>query len=252
MPQPKPWLDEIIEALTELGGIAPYARLYAHVEKRDVMDFELNQHWQEKIRGTIQNYSSDSKTYKTGRPNLFFSVDGIGKGTWGLVSMVPPNPVPSDNLPAVIEAINTSTKVPQSAQQVKVSTYRYIRDTKLARTLKASYENKCQICGAQISTAGQGPYSEAHHIQPLNQDGPDVRENLVVLCPNHHAEFDYGGLAVEPGTHKVIHSDKSNYFHNKAIHVNHHLDDVYLTFHLERIFGQPKSLSDDSQKSFKQ
>jgi hypothetical protein len=36
----------------------------------------------------------------------------------------------------------------------------------------------------------------AHHIQPLGRPhcGPDCIENLIVVCPNHHAMCDYGAI----------------------------------------------------------
>lgn len=49
-------------------------------------------------------------------------------------------------------------------------------------------------------------YSEAHHIRPLGDlhRGNDVKENIVILCPNHHAEFDYVATTIEPETLKII------------------------------------------------
>jgi len=41
-------------------------------------------------------------------------------------------------------------------------------------------------------------YAEAAHIVPLGggYDGPDDEENILCLCPNHHAAFDHGGIYV--------------------------------------------------------
>ena len=64
--------------------------------------------------------------------------------------------------------------------------------------MKSEYYNYCQICKTRIPLGKNSYYSEAHHIRPLgsNHKGPDIKENLVVLCPNHHAEFDYGVLRI--------------------------------------------------------
>lgn len=42
-------------------------------------------------------------------------------------------------------------------------------------------------------------YSEAHHIIPLGREhgGPDLADNIIVLCPNHHALCDYGAMRLE-------------------------------------------------------
>jgi 5-methylcytosine-specific restriction protein A len=51
-------------------------------------------------------------------------------------------------------------------------------------------------------------YAEGHHLRPLGRphEGPDTPENLVVLCPNHHADFDYGLVSVDPGSLTVAHA----------------------------------------------
>ncbi|WP_198510290.1 HNH endonuclease signature motif containing protein, partial [Bacillus solitudinis] len=47
--------------------------------------------------------------------------------------------------------------------------------------------------------------TEAHHIKPYNKKhrGDDRKENLVVLCPNCHAQFDDSYFAIHPDTNKV-------------------------------------------------
>jgi putative restriction endonuclease len=70
---------------------------------------------------------------------------------------------------------------------------RVIRDSKLGRQLKKLYDYKCQVCDLQIETDA-GFYAEAAHIKPVGSphDGPDLIENLLCLCPNHHLMFDKG------------------------------------------------------------
>jgi predicted restriction endonuclease len=50
------------------------------------------------------------------------------------------------------------------------------------------------MCGRTIGLPNGKRYAEAHHIKPLGQPhcGPDILENIVCVCPNHHAELDYG------------------------------------------------------------
>ncbi len=77
--------------------------------------------------------------------------------------------------------------------RIVATTYRILRDTAAARQLKAEHDYRCQICDTTIELPGGLRYAEAHHVRPLGRphDGPDVRENMVVLCPNHHAMCDY-------------------------------------------------------------
>ena len=51
---------------------------------------------------------------------------------------------------------------------------------------------KCQVCGERIECADGSFYAEVHHIRPLggNHGVNDIRENMLVLCPTHHAMFD--------------------------------------------------------------
>ena len=46
---------------------------------------------------------------------------------------------------------------------------------------------------------GCGRYHcEAHHLRPLGRQhhGPAETSNVVILCPNHHAEFDFFLFAI--------------------------------------------------------
>lgn len=77
-------------------------------------------------------------------------------------------------------------------QRVKSQTMRVIRDTKAARDLKVLYGCECQVCGTVIEISEDQRYAEVHHIRPLGgvHEGKDKTDNMLVLCPNHHAMFD--------------------------------------------------------------
>jgi len=89
---------------------------------------------------------------------------------------------------------------------------RATRDREKVDRLKERYANECQICGKRLETADGAGYSEVHHIKPLGNphNGPDSIDNMLVLCPNHHADFDNGVLMVDPETLSVEHSYDSN------------------------------------------
>lgn len=69
--------------------------------------------------------------------------------------------------------------------------YRHIRDTAVSRAVKLAHGSKCQICGSSFDLPDGSAYAEAHHIKPLGHDGPDIKTNLICVCPNHHAMLDY-------------------------------------------------------------
>jgi putative restriction endonuclease len=72
-----------------------------------------------------------------------------------------------------------------------------IRNTAVALQVKRAHGYVCQVCRARLATP-RGDYAEAAHIRPLGapHDGPDVAENVLCLCPNHHVMFDYGAFTL--------------------------------------------------------
>ncbi len=181
------WRDDIIQALQNIGGIAPLSEIYIAVQ--DIRPEPYPQSFKATIRGTIENSSSDSEKFKGN--DIFFSAEGLGKGIWGLRSEVNNTLKATDlELPADGQA---------SPDKVLQETYRILRDTNLARQIKLLHNNKCQLCGEYIIINSAKRYSEAHHIMPLGRphNGPDISENILVLCPNHHAMLDYGAIKLK-------------------------------------------------------
>jgi predicted restriction endonuclease len=224
------WIDEIIKAYEFLGGIAPYSKVYKFIKENTSRN--LPSSWKAIIRKIVEDHSSDSKNFKG--KDLFYSVDGLGKGVWGLRSKIKDTPKAED-----LGIVEEETKLPE---KTKTEIFRVLRDTKLTRELKVLYDNKCQICGKKIRLK-ECDYSEAHHIKPLEKHlGPDSSDNIIVLCPNHHVEFDYGVLAINPKTLEIIHQNKNSEFVNKKIILNpiHKLNEEYLEYHLNEIFNNGK------------
>lgn len=85
---------------------------------------------------------------------------------------------------------------------------RVVRNTELATELKELYDHRCQVCGERRERGDGEPYAEAHHVHPLGASPPgiDAACNVLVLCPNHHADFDYGCLTVDPETYEIQHA----------------------------------------------
>lgn len=110
--------------------------------------------------------------------------------------------------------------------RVKSTTTRILRDTAVALEVKALHNYRCQLCGHSIGLRDGGFYSEAHHIQPLGRphNGPDVLANVLCVCPNHHAELDYGAtkLKLNELTRAAGHEIGAKYikYHNTSICVD--------------------------------
>jgi hypothetical protein len=101
---------------------------------------------------------------------------------------------------AIIESVGsyTSSEAPEVQDAI---VKRIKRNRKLVSELKALYEGHCQVCGFTFLKGDGTPYSEAAHITPISllEADLDVKDNLVVLCPNHHKMLDYGALAIDSG-----------------------------------------------------
>jgi len=77
------WKQDVIDALSALGGEASLKEINERV--KEIRTEKLPKTWTAIIRETIESHSSDSIKYNK-RENIFYSVNGIGKGIWGLHS----------------------------------------------------------------------------------------------------------------------------------------------------------------------
>jgi putative restriction endonuclease len=126
-----------------------------------------------------------------------------------------------------------------SSRRTDLLTSRIIRDTQQTQRIKALYDYRCQICSLRLE-GNAGPYAEAAHIRPLGKphNGPDVFENLLCLCPNHHVLFDYGGVAIADDYSIIGESGRL------AVNPNHKIDLRFIRCHRERYGFDASALQD--------
>lgn len=151
---------------------------------------------------------------------MFFSVEGIGGGVWGLrsVRLQPPKAI---DIEIAVETLNEE----DLPERTKPEVYRILRDTQLARTLKALHRDTCQLCGTQISLSNVRTYSEAHHINPLkNHKDLDIVDNILVLRPNCHVKCDYGSIELN--------------IQNIRLQPSHRIGMEYIEYHNRVLAGQ--------------
>jgi putative restriction endonuclease len=80
-----------------------------------------------------------------------------------------------------------------------------------------------------------GPVAIAGHIKALGKphDGPDVMENMLCLCPNHHEQFDKYAFYIEPENLSIVGLDgfegKKLAFSNK-----HHIGKEFLEYQYQQ------------------
>ncbi|WP_174734465.1 HNH endonuclease [Mesobacillus harenae] len=90
-----------------------------------------------------------------------------------------------------------------STEERLLQSIRYNRSENLSELLKEHYQHTCQICQDKMEIAPGQFYTETHHLHPVSAKGPDISENMLVVCRKCHKWLDYGSMYIEPGTLKV-------------------------------------------------
>jgi putative restriction endonuclease len=94
---------------------------------------------------------------------------------------------------------------PQNPELVEFKGKQYKRDNKSIVELKILRNFKCQICGFTILKKDNSHYIEAAHITEKRHKGPETPDNILILCPNHHKEFDLGNKKIiERTTENIV------------------------------------------------
>jgi predicted restriction endonuclease len=73
-------------------------------------------------------------------------------------------------------------------------------------------------------------------LQPLGSphEGPDVPENVLVLCPNHHADFEHGMIRVDPETLTLTHRYDVT-LTGRTLTTEHEIGEEYLRYHNQQV-----------------
>jgi|JI9StandDraft_2_1071091.scaffolds.fasta_scaffold31231_2 putative restriction endonuclease len=191
MPQIKPWIDEIIKALKELGGESSFKDLYLQIENRNVMNFKANPTWRDQVRSTIYANSEDSnigKERKTGN-NIFYRRKVYKSVFWGLNDFTPdsskfPMPVDEAGFPEGRKKFILHTIRERDSQVIK--------DAKEAFKKKHNRELFCEVCGfnfENIYGKHGKDYIEGHHSKPISKmKKGDVTKisDIIMVCSNCH------------------------------------------------------------------
>jgi hypothetical protein len=121
------------------------------------------------------------------------------------------------DLTIISSVVASDVSEPSARTQVLVN--RIIRDTAIVRRLKRLHDDCCQRCGLRLTLDDGSAYSEGHHLQPLGSphDGPDIPENLIVVCPNCHALLDLCGVSLERN--------------GLRLHPEHQIAEQYVRYH---------------------
>jgi putative restriction endonuclease len=182
----KTWLEEIVEVMEELGGHGYYKDIYEKILERNNMDGLKTPNWKATIRREVESASSDSKAYM-GVRDVFYSVDGIGEGHWGLRIFTPSG----NNV--------DMTEDDASFKEGKKSLREHIcreRNPKVIKIAKDNFIVKhgklyCEACGFRFTDKYDliDEFIEGHHIIPISELPEDTEtkpEDIIMLCSNCH------------------------------------------------------------------
>jgi energy-coupling factor transporter ATP-binding protein EcfA2 len=85
--QPQTWLNEVVEALIDLGGEGSLKAIYEQITVRKRKHLP-NPNWSSSVRRTLEHYSSDTTTFRTRKgsveEDIFYAPKGLGAGYWAI------------------------------------------------------------------------------------------------------------------------------------------------------------------------
>jgi|TARA_B110000090_G_scaffold175749_1_gene198051 putative restriction endonuclease len=129
-----------------------------------------------------------------------------------------------------------------AAERKETIINRLSRNIRLREKVKAMYEFRCQVCDILLKKPG-GAIAIGAHIKGLGRphNGPDVIENMLCLCPNHHDQFDALSFYIEPADLEVKGLDG---FEGSKIRIQkrHNLAREFLEYHKQQFIDKnPRS-----------
>ena len=153
------WLEIVYQALINLNGASKYQPIYDEVLRIAPDKCQLNNNWQARVRATIQSSSSDSQDFNNGK-DLFISLEGIGKGSWGIREFIDQR-----SYTEVIEVIDQFKTVLTNQWQVgpAIDTLNIF----LNKTARNGFRNNV-IKSRHLD--GNDYYSDLEKIQPSNHN----------------------------------------------------------------------------------
>lgn len=109
------------------------------------------------------------------------------------------------------------------------------RDADVKRRVMQLSPRKCLICGYDQCKPSGEPLLEGAHIRDFSDGSQfDIPENMVLLCPTHHREYDCGLIDFDKnGT--IYHYDETNEYHLKTVQYRiQYVKPGYIEYHNHR------------------
>ena len=122
----------------------------------------------------------------------------------------------------------------ERVEHISSNITRLKRNVKIAEKVKEIYDYKCQVCNEYLATP-TGGIAVGAHIKGLGRPyhGPDVLENMLCLCPNHHAQFDSFAFYINPENYEITGLDD---YQGEVITTSkrHKIEKSFLEYHFHQ------------------
>lgn len=133
------------------------------------------------------------------------------------------------------EACTPSDSIELPTKRRMVQNSMIVRDIKQTRLIKDLYQYSCQICEIKIQNFRGKKHAEGAHIRGLGapHHGPDVSNNILCLCPNHHKMFDFGSIVVRADLKVIDLSSNQETNYSLKVKEGHELSWEQLKYHYD-------------------
>jgi hypothetical protein len=208
-------LSQVMEAFANLGGEANWRDAFDELHQIRGQDYSHYLNWMNYETTAFQLVQEHTRGYRKYRGPAKF--DKLGRRRFRLLNQssvsVPPLAPEPQRTP-----IAADLEEPSVSEWAIQEVYRVLRDTAVARRVKEAAGYRCQVCGETLTLANGSLYAEAHHVRPLGSphNGPDDEDNIVCVCPNHHALLDYNSLGLTPEDFPQVRAEYLEY-HNSLV-----------------------------------
>ena len=132
--------------------------------------------------------------------------------------------------------INAPTELIES-QSISIDIPDDTRDRALSNKLKARYNYCCQICNEKLQLAPNKFLVHTHHLHSIGDNGPDIQENMIVVCVSCHALLDFGSMYIDPNTYIINHFNRNEKLHGKKMKVLHYINKIHLNYQKEKFIS---------------
>jgi 5-methylcytosine-specific restriction enzyme A len=109
---------------------------------------------------------------------------------------------------------------PTDPEEVIINSKSFKRDNRTVAQIKILRDFKCQICLTTIKKKDGTFYIEAAHIEPKHRKGRETPNNILLLCPNHHKEFDYGDIKILLHNKEKVHFKLNGQEHKISLKID--------------------------------